>query len=215
MKKIIVSVILLIPFLNINSQGIGEIAPPKPPMVFPPKAWGFDLMIGESGFGLGGFYRFNMNDPLSFFTDISFSEAKDDREFEYIDYFGNTYTVGKENRIFQIPLNIGAQYRLFANELTDNLRPYINAGVGPALVITTPYSEEFFKAFGDAQFRIAVGGYIGFGANFGVDTSNLIGLNFRYYYIQFFDHGVSSLQNKPKSSIGGFFVTINFGFMQD
>ncbi len=215
MKKILITAILLIPFLNINPQGIGENAPQKPPMVFPSKAWGLDLMVGESGFGLGGFYRFKMNNQLSFFTDISFSEAKDDREFEYIDFYGNTYTVGKENRIFQVPVNIGAQYRIFANELTDNLRPYINAGVGPAIVITTPYNKEFFKAFSDAQFRIAVGGYIGFGANFGLDTSNLIGLNFRYYYIQFFDHGVSSLTDRPKSSIGGFFVTINFGFMHD
>jgi hypothetical protein len=199
--------------LNINPQGIGEIAPPKPPMEFPPKVWGLDLMIGESGFGLGGFYRFEINNRLTLFTDLSFSEAKDDREFEYIDYFGNTFTVGKENRIFQIPINFGAQYRLFVNELTDNLRPYINAGVGPAIVITTPYNKEFFKAFSDAQFKLAAGGYVGFGANFGVDTSNLIGLNFRYYYIQFFDGGVESLKGRPKDSIGGFFVTINIGFM--
>jgi len=213
MKKIIVTAILLIPLLNINPQGIGEIAPPKPPMEFPPKVWGLDLMIGESGFGLGGFYRFEINNRLTLFTDLSFSEAKDDREFEYIDYFGNTFTVGKENRIFQIPINFGAQYRLFVNELTDNLRPYINAGVGPAIVITTPYNKEFFKAFSDAQFKLAAGGYVGFGANFGVDTSNLIGLNFRYYYIQFFDGGVESLKGRPKDSIGGFFVTINIGFM--
>jgi len=213
MKKIIVTAILLIPLLNINPQGIGEIAPPKPPMEFPPKVWGLDLMIGESGFGLGGFYRFEINNRLTLFTDLSFSEAKDDREFEYIDYFGNTFTVGKENRIFQIPINFGAQYRLFVNELTDNLRPYINAGVGPAIVLTTPYNKEYFKAFSDAQFKLAAGGYVGFGANFGVDTSNLVGLNFRYYYIQFFDGGVESLKGRPKDSIGGFFVTINIGFM--
>jgi hypothetical protein len=215
MKKIIITAILLIPFFNINPQGIGDIAPPKPPMVFPPKAWGLDLMIGESVFGFGGFYRFKLNNSISFFTDISFSEAKDDREFEFIDIFGNTYTVGKENRIFQIPINFGAQYRLFEDELTDNLRPYINAGVGPAIVITTPYNKEFFNAFSDAQFKLAAGGYIGFGANFGVDKTNLVGLNFRYYYIRFFDSGVESLSGRPKESIGGFFVTINIGFMHN
>ena len=60
---------------------------------------------------------------------------------------------------------------------------------------------------------MAAGGYVGFGANFGIDTSNLIGLNFRYYYIKFFDEGVESLEGRVKDSIGGFFVTINFGFM--
>jgi len=166
MKSIFVTVILLISFLTLNAQGIGELAPPKKPMVFPPNAWGFDLMIGDSGFGFGGFYRHLVVENITFFTDISFSESKDDREFEFIDIFGNTFTVGKLNRIFQIPLNFGVQYRLFAEDLVDNLRPYINAGVGPALIITTPSSEEFFSAFSKAQLKIAAGGYVGFGANF-------------------------------------------------
>lgn len=213
MKSIFVTVILLISFLTLNAQGIGELAPPKKPMVFPPNAWGFDLMIGDSGFGFGGFYRHLVVENITFFTDISFSESKDDREFEFIDIFGNTFTVGKLNRIFQIPLNFGVQYRLFAEDLADNLRPYINAGVGPALIITTPSSEEFFSAFSKAQLKIAAGGYVGFGANFGVDQSSLIGINFRYYYIKLFGDGVESLEDRPKNVIGGFFVTINFGFM--
>ena len=213
MKSIFVTAILLISFLTLNAQGIGELAPPKKPMVFPPNAWGFDLMIGDSGFGFGGFYRHLVVENITFFTDISFSESKDDREFEFIDIFGRTFTVGKINRIFQIPLNFGVQYRLFAEDLADNLRPYINAGVGPALIITTPSSEEFFSAFSKAQLKIAAGGYVGFGANFGVDQSSLIGINFRYYYIKLFGDGVESLEGRPKNVIGGFFVTINFGFM--
>lgn len=213
MKSIFVTVILLIPILTLNAQGIGELAPPKKPMVFPPNAWGIDLMIGDSGFGLGGFYRHLVVENITFFTDISFSESKDDREFTFVDQFGRTFTVGKINRIFQIPLNFGVQYRLFAEDLADNLRPYINAGVGPALIITTPSSEEFFSAFSKAQLKIAAGGYVGFGANFGVDQSSLIGINFRYYYIKLFGDGVESLEGRPKNVIGGFFVTINFGFM--
>jgi len=213
MKTIFATVILIIPILTLNAQGIGELAPPKKPIVFPPNAWGFDLMIGESGFGFGGFYRHQMDENFTIFTDISFSEAKDEREFEFIDIFGNTFTVGKINRIFQIPLNFGVQYRLFAEDLADNLRPYINAGIGPAIILTTPSSEEFFSAFSKAQTKIAAGGYVGFGANFGVDQSNLIGLNFRYYYIKLFGDGVESLVGRKKDAIGGFFITINFGFM--
>lgn len=213
MRNIILGIILLIPFLNVNGQGIGELAPPKPPEVFPPNSWGFDIMVGESGFGFGGFYRHQLNTKFTIFSDISISEAKDEREFEYVDIFGNTFTVGKKNRIFQIPLNIGAQYRLFEDELTDNLRPYLNAGIGPAFIVTTPYSLEFFNAFGKAQLKFAAGGYIGMGANFGLDKSNLIGLNFRYYIIKFFDEGVESLEGRFKDTIGGFYVVLNIGFM--
>ena len=49
--------------------------------------------------------------------------------------------------------------------------------------------------------------------DFGIDQSNLIGLSFRYYFIKFFDDGVESLEGRFKDTIGGFFVTINFGFM--
>ncbi len=213
MLKIIISILLAVSFYGSHAQGIGELVPNPPPEIFPANSWGFDVLIGESGFGIGGFYRQELSTKIAVFGNLSFSEAKDEREFEYIDYFGNTFTVGKKNRIFQIPITFGAQYRLFESELTDNLRPYLNAAVGPSIVLTTPYSEEFFKAFGDAVVKLAAGGFVGFGANFGLDKSNLIGLNFRYYYIRFFDGGVESLEGRFKKTIGGFFVTINFGFM--
>ncbi len=213
MLKLIISILLVIPFITCRAQGIGEIVPNKTPEIFPANAFGFDILLGESGFGFGGFYRHELSTKFTLFGDISFSESKDQREFEYIDYFGNSFTVGKKNRVFQIPINFGAQFRLFEKELTDNLRPYINAAVGPTVVLTTPYSEEFFKAFGTTATHFAAGGYVGFGANFGLDKSNLIGLNFRYYYIRFFDEGVESLEGRFNKTIGGFYVTINFGFM--
>ena len=213
MLKLVISILLVIPFITSRAQDIGEIVPDKTPEIFPSNAWGFDILLGESGFGFGGFYRHELSTKFTLFGDFSFSESKDQREFEYIDYYGNSFTVGKINRVFQIPVNFGAQYRLFEKELTDNLRPYINAAVGPTFVLTTPYEEEFFNAFGSATVHFAAGGYVGFGANFGLDKSNLIGLNFRYYHIQFFDEGVESLEGRFNKTIGGFYVTINFGFM--
>ncbi len=213
MQRIFVTIIFTFIPLIIYAQEIGKVVPPDPPRTFPPNAFGFDLMIGESGFGFGGFYRHQLSQNVTMFTDLSISEAKDEREIEYIDFYGNTITYGKKNRIFQIPLNVGFQYRLFEYQLEDNLRPYINAGIGPTLVLTTPYSKEYFNAFGDARLYMAAGGYVGFGANFGLDNSNLIGLNFRYYLITFFNKGVESLEGRFNKTIGGFYVTINIGFM--
>jgi hypothetical protein len=213
MKPIILLAILLISYFNVNAQGIGELAPDKEPMDFPDNTIGLDIMFSDGGFGLGGFYRREISKKVTLFGDISVSEAKDEKEFEYVDYYGQKYTVGKKNRIFIVPLNFGVHYRLFENSITDNLRPYINAGVGPTLVVTTPYSEEYFKAFADGQLHYALGSYIGFGANIGIDTRNLMGLNFRYYFITFFDEGVESLEGRFKKNLGGFFVTINLGLM--
>ncbi len=215
MKYLLLTTILLISFLNVNAQGIGKLAPPKPPEKFPNNALGVDIMFSEGGFGLGGFYRRQLSETVTAFSDISVSEATDPREFTYVDYFGNTFTAGKINRAFLIPLNFGLQYRLFEDVLTDNLRPYINLGVGPSIVMTTPYGQniEYFSSFKYAHANYALGGYVGFGANFGIDKSNLIGINLRYYIIHLFNQGIEILQGRSEKNLGGFFLTVNLGTM--
>ena len=213
MIKFLLTAILLIPFLNVNGQGIGELAPPKSPEIFPKHALGIDVIFNESGFGLGGFYRNRFNDILTGFVDFSISEAKDPREMTYIDYWGQTFTLGKINRAFVLPLFAGLQYRLFENVIYDNLRPYINFAVGPAMIVSDPYDKEFFKAIGYAQAYFTVGGYVGFGANFGLDRNNLIGINLRYYIINMLNNGIELLVGRPYKNMGGFYLTLNLGTM--
>ena len=74
MKKLIY-IFLVIPFLSISAQKIGTFAEEKPNIEFPNNALGLDLMIGEGGFGLGGFYRYNYVTDITFFTDFSISES--------------------------------------------------------------------------------------------------------------------------------------------
>lgn len=211
--KHLIALIIMIPALILNAQGIGEIVDEKPAEVFPPHSWGVDFMFGEGGFGFGTFYRYDLTNTLTAFSDISMSEAKDQHEVEYYDYWGNPYTPNKVNRVFLVPLNFGLQQRLFRNSITDNLRPYVNFGVGPSIVVTTPYDREFFSSFSKAHALYTIGGYVGLGANFGMDKSSLMGINIRYYVIRFFDQGVESLQGKYQKTLGGFYLTINLGIM--
>jgi len=203
----------LLAFSSIEAQRIGQMAPEKPPEVFPNNSWGADIMFGEGGFGLGTFYKRAFSRTLTGVIDLSVSESKDDREMEYIDYWGNTFVIGKVNRIFLIPVNFGLQYRIFADVLTENLRPYLSAGVGPTFVITTPYEKEFFSSFSDAKMHYAAGGYFGLGANFGDSKSNLVGINIRYYHIYLFGEGVESLQSNVRKSFGHFYISLNLGIM--
>lgn len=199
---------------NAFSQGIGELAPPKKLEVFPTNAWGADIMFGDAGFGLGTFFRKQIDTKWTLFADLSFSETKDEREFEYYDYYtGQFYTAFKKNRIFQIPINFGAHFRIFENTISDNLRPFIVAGAGPNILVTTPADLEFFNSFGKAKAKLAAGGYVGLGANFGLDKKSLVGITARYYYSKVLDGGVESLQGKVKTEIQGFFITLNLGLM--
>lgn len=213
MKKYIFILVLLSAVSILKAQTIGEMAPEKQSEIFPGNALGVDIMFGEGGVGLGTFYRKEIGNNFTFFSDFSISEAKDEKEIESYDYWGNPITYGKKNRIFLLPLNFGVQYRLFKDDISDNLRPYINFGIGPSMALTTPYEKEFFSAFGKAQLKYAAGGYIGLGANFGLDKSSLLGINLRYYIINFFDAGVESLYNRYNKSLGGFYLTINIGKM--
>jgi hypothetical protein len=46
-----------------------------------------------------------------------------------------------------------------------------------------------------------------------LDKSSLVGINFRYYLVHFFDEGVESLHGRYRKNIGGFYLTLNFGVM--
>ncbi len=212
MKKLICQIFILICY-NTFSQGIGELAPEKELLKFPPNSLGCDIMFSEGGFGLGGFYRHAISSNLSYFLDFSISEAKDQNEMEYVDYWGNTTVLGKKNRVFILPLLAGLNYRLFSSELGDNFRPFISAAVGPSTIVTTPYEREFFNSFRMAQARYTTGGYIGLGANFGSDQKTLMGISLRYYVTHLFDQGVESLAGRYQKDLGGFYIILNIGSM--
>lgn len=212
MKRILIILFLLLPIF-VNAQKIGEMAPDKPPGKFPPNAWGVDLLFSDGGFGIGTFFRHSFSTKITGFVDVSFSESKNEREFEYYDYWGRPIIVGKENRVFIMPLTLGFQYRLFEKDLTDNLRPYLQGGIGPSLAVSTPYSVEFFNSFKYAKFHLGAGGYLGFGADFGLSKTNLLGLSVRYQYTKFITEGVEHIKGQIKTEINAVYVSLKLGLM--
>ncbi len=194
-------------------------------------AWGVDLMVSNNGFGLGGFWRHEYSDELSGFINLAVSDVKDEGEVEYFNQFtGQTFIPGKKNRLMMFPMTLGVQYRLFKDDIVDNFRPYVSAGLGPTLIFVAPYSNthvttfsdgssltqtdqvEFFSSLKYGQARYTVGGYIGGGAYFGLDRGTLSGVSFRYYFIPF-KNGIEILDNVFVKQFGGFYITINFGSM--
>ena len=192
-------------------------------------AWGFDIMLSNNGFGAGAFYRHEFSDLLSGFAQIAISDVKDDGEVEYINpYTGQSYTPYKINRLLLIPITFGMQYRLFKDDIVDNFRPYISAGVGPSMIFVSPYATpatevgpdgstatyynqvDFFASLKQGQFKYAVGGYVGAGAYFGLEKGSLTGISMRYYFVPY-GPGIESLQGTRINRFGGFYITLNFG----
>lgn len=201
-------------------------------------AWGLDILVSNDGFGLGTFYRREFTEDLFGFAMFSISESKDEREFEQYDYYyGVSYVPGKLRRFMVLPLTFGLQYRLFREDITDNFRPFVNAGAGPTMIYSSPFAEvdivrdpngnpistqsnqiEFFKSLGRGQAHYTASAFIGVGANFGTEKATVFGVNFRYYFTYLFGNGLPSLYNTStgeiaarKKDFGGFFITLNVG----
>jgi outer membrane protein W len=216
-----------------DTAGKRNVAPVLAETPVPVTLWGFDLLLSNSGFGLGLSYRRQYTPDLAGQVMISVSESKEDREVEYYDpYTGNSFVPGKLNRFMVIPLTFGAQYRLFREDIVDTFRPYVNAGVGPTMIYEMPFVTltpvpggppqveqiEFFSAIGKGTPHFTAGGFFGVGAYFGSERSTVLGINIRYYLNYLFGDGLPSQYNPTtgeitgyKTSFGGFYITLNIG----
>ncbi len=192
-------------------------------------AWGLDLLVSNNGFGLGTFYRHEYSDEWSGALMFMISDVKDDAEVERYTYYGDSYVLGKKNRLLMFPLIASVQYRLFRDDITDNFRPYLTAGIGPTAILVAPYSRlsevtypgsgtviqqeqvEFFSSLKYSQFRYTVGGFIGAGAYFGLDKATLSGLSIRYYFAPY-PNGIEVMYGGGyMKNFGGLYISLHFG----
>jgi hypothetical protein len=188
--------------------------------------WGFDLLLSNNGFGLGAFYKYDIDDELSLMFNLNISDVKDDAEVEQYDYYGQSYIPNKKNRLLLIPLTVGVQYRLFKDDIVDNLRPFISAGIGPTMVFVAPYVSnqlsydyfgipyrekiDFFNSLKYGSPRYTIGGYIGTGVYFGMDKGMVSGLSAKYFLAPF-PNGIEVMEGGYIKNFGGLFITLTFG----
>jgi hypothetical protein len=195
--------------------------------------WGVDIMASDGGFGLGFFYQREITPDISWFATLSVSESKDEHEVEQFDpYTGLSFVPGKLNRFLVLPLYGGVKYRLFREDIVESFRPFVNFAVGPTMIFQAPFASliktpdgyidaqqvDFFKALGQGRAHYTVGGYVGFGANFGSEKGNVFGVNFRYYIVYLLSGPLPATYNTAtgevadmKRDFGGVVITLSFG----
>jgi len=176
--------------------------------------WSINILFSDNGFGAGATLFQQLSKNISLFEGLYFSGAKDDREFEATDIFGNTFTPYKVNRLFMIPVNLGIQVRLFREDVTDNLRPQINFGLSPTAVIYTPYDIAFFPSFGYSRAKYTLGAFAGIGVDYLTSRKSSLSMNVRYYYTKLFGKGIESLKDNEKNYFGGLYFVFSYNFMK-
>ena len=236
-RSFVALLIIALPLLPQAKDSSIVFTSPNPDIIAPARTaqddgYGVDILLSNNGFGLGGFYRHQYSRDFFGTLLLGIAESKDDNEVEYYDYWGQSFVPGKINRFLMMPVMAGFQQRLFADDITDSFRPYWNAGIGPTVILASPYNREFFNSLKYGRAHYTISGYIGFGANFGSDLGSISGINVRYYFIPV-PGGIESLQDPDqdivpgpgetftpytipgkihkKTDFGGFFITINLG----
>jgi hypothetical protein len=203
--------------------------PPRPfldnvePVRYKQNGLGAKGVVSSNGFGFGGFYQRELSSAWVLCADVLVSYRQNSDEMEVADYRLQRYVVpGKLNRLFVAPITIGAQYRFNDVEIFDAVRPFIQAGLGTALIVATPYLRddvfyEFIASFHQATLYGRFGGFVGVGLSVPGLGGAISNLTLRYYTIPFGGEGLESMNSAttaipPIRDFGGIFLTCNIGF---
>ncbi|MDZ4746240.1 MAG: hypothetical protein SGJ05_09600 [bacterium] len=178
---------------------------------------GMDLLFSASGWGIGGFFQRELATDFNGFLHLGISGHRNTDEFENA-WLGPIPVVSnKVNRLFMVPFTIGAQYRMFHEELQETFRPFVSLGITPTYILATPYIRDgqyydFFESFGHSTSYVRLGGVFGVGSFFGSPaTGSLIGVQLRYFLIPFGGNGIESVRSNPIRDFGGIFLSLTVG----
>jgi len=184
-------------------------------------AYGADVLISDSGFGVGLFFHNFLTRSTLLTSSLYISGARNSDEFEEFNWASGSWQVrNKVNRLFKFPLMFGLQQFVFEKALDDNLKPFITIGGGPTFILENPYTYDrvpngeimgWFESFNYGRWHTRFGAYVGIGAYFGRITNSLLGVNIKYYYVPFGGNGLESVAGLPINNFGGIFLSLTIG----
>lgn len=188
---------------------------------------GFQILLTNSGFGLGGYYHRALGEATSFMSEISLGAGKDERELKFF-RFGSSYIPNKANYLLMMPMQAGIIHRLFRNAIEENFRPYVQVTAGPTLGWEYPYfddangngefdsNEDSYDAIGalpKGELRLGLGGTVAVGAHFGLSRRMTQGVRIGYAFTHFLQ-GIQLLEpqvQEAQNFFGTPTITLTFG----
>jgi hypothetical protein len=176
MIKKAVSLFILTLFLSVladtaiaqikEPEVIGKSDPKTPLSEGYHNALGFDLVLNNFGFGIGGTY----GRAVAPYTEITFRTGitgiRDASEQNFQSFLtGQQIVPNKYKRAFGFPFLLGVKQRLFARQIEDNMRFFVSAAGGPALAFTYPYvSDTTVPQYGEPNgfrdFQVGPNGFL-------------------------------------------------------
>ena len=189
---------------------------------------GLEVVVTNSGFGLGSYYNRAIGPSTSLFAELSIGSEKNEREVKFIG-FGQNFIPDKANYFLRMPLRVGIQHRLWEDYIEENFRPFFQIAAGPTVGWMYPYfddangngtyegDERRYSGIGSifqGEWRVGFGGVIGLGAHFGNSQRLTQGVRIGYIF-NYFTEDIQLLEPDEESPSQRFFgtptITIVFG----
>lgn len=173
---------------------------------------GFDIMLNNFGFGVGGYFSRMLGDYTEFSFQAGITGIRDVSEQTFQSFFtGNRIVPNKYKRGFGFPFLFGLEQRLFARQIEDNFRFFVGAAAGPAMAFVYPYvndSDEngfrsiridpnsgfivgaervndFFTGWSDGESKWGYSGELKVGADIGSSFGTRTTVEFGYFFYYF------------------------------
>lgn len=193
--------------------------------------YGAQVLLTNSGFGLGGILTHSLSPDVTFVLDGGISPVRDEREVSFFDRFGQKEVPNKANYFIVVPVHLGFQRRVFRSRIEDNFRPFIHVSAGPVFGWRYPYfDDENGNSFLDREERVygvlsgigrgtaelGAGGSLTLGANFGDIGRTSYGVRIGYRFnvfrnpIELIDESIKS----PERFIGSPVMMVYFGALR-
>jgi len=137
---LIVLLVTLLPVLahsQIQEPDVRSYDPPRTPMDDGVRSGiGFNVTLNNFGVGLGAEYKRVFSPMMEGYATFQVTGLRDVSEQTFTDFFfGQQIVPNKYRRGLSMPLTLGLRQRVFAEQVADNYRFYLTAGVGPVLYL--------------------------------------------------------------------------------
>lgn len=200
----------------------------RAPLNMPRLTTGAELMLTNSGFGIGGNLRDSLSINYALMIEVVFGSIKDEREDAFFNRLGERSIPDKANYLLVLPTRIGIQRRLFRNQIEDSFRPFVQITAGPTIGWLYPYFDDCnangsfepvadcdangvqeegegevrlsqSRGLGRGEVRIGGGGSVGLGAYIRYGRRGARGFRISYAF-DYFTSGINLLETDVRGS---------------
>ncbi len=139
-----------------------------------------------AGLGLKMLYNaYNQDTQIGY--SFSFNGVRGEDEFRFIDPFTGNIITNRRFFTTVVPLTISIKRRLFRDKIAPNFRPFIEVDAGPVWGYAFNTTNGFFSGTKKGKGQVSLGGFTGFGVEFGQQEIQKFSVTLGFHFYRFPD----------------------------